>query len=262
LGERNKALRQRTVGLSENFRDSHQVVGDGCESIGTALPVTEELRRRAPGEVSAARLAERFEVSRRTIERDLASLQEAGVPLYASMGRTGGYGLDRRTGRVAVTLSAAEVTALLLALSAAEGMPFADSAEQAAARLLDCLPAETRVHVDQLRSRLRTVPPNPPKPTPRVRMAVEEAVRRSAVVRLAYCDRHGRTSRRDVEAVGFYGGADGWYLVGWCRLRRAGRVFRLDRIINAHVTSEIVPARDVDETLGWVPTPTVMPGPS
>ena len=63
-----------------------------------------------------------------------------------------------------------------------------------------------------------------------------------------------------MEPVGFYGGADGWYLIGWCRLRLDGRIFRLDRIRSARLTREVAPVRDVDDTLGWVPEELVTPG--
>ncbi|MGI9596774.1 MAG: WYL domain-containing protein, partial [Acidimicrobiales bacterium] len=48
---------------------------------------------------------------------------------------------------------------------------------------------------------------------------MEEAVRRSVVVNLAYVDQNGVTTERSVEAVGFYHGGDNWYLIGWCLLR-------------------------------------------
>lgn len=221
--------------------------------------VTEEIRRRAPGAVSAAWLAEHFGVARRTIERDLASLRLAGVPLDASQGRRGGYALDPRFGRAAITLSAAEATALLLALSAANGMPYGQAARSATRRLAEVLPAATRVQIEQLRQRLRTVPANPPQASPRVQATVEEAVRLGSVVKVTYVDGAGQRTTRDVEAVGFYGSHDGWYLIGWCRLRQAGRIFRLDRIQRATLTAEIAPYRDIDETLGWVPEPTLTP---
>ena len=84
-------------------------------------------------------------------------------------------------------------------------------------------------------------------------------MRRGLVVNLTYRDRNGQVTRRAVEAVGFYGGADGWYLVGWCRLRDAGRIFRLDRITAAHLTRERAATRDLDDTLGWVPERLVTP---
>lgn len=221
--------------------------------------VAEEIRRRAPAPVRAAELAERFGVSRRTIERDLAALQAAGVPLYAHLGRGGGTAIDPRSGRAALTLSASEATALVLALSVAEGMPFADDAGAALARLLDALPDADRVRVDELRGRIRTPVGLGPTVSTRVRTTLEEAVRVGGVVRLSYVDGEGRATVRDVEAVGFLGGTGSWYLIGWCRLREAGRIFRFDRIRTATLTRERVPARDVDETLGWVPDPVVAP---
>jgi predicted DNA-binding transcriptional regulator YafY len=52
---------------------------------------------------------------------------------------------------------------------------------------------------------------------------------------------------------------NGWYLVGWCHLRQAGRIFRLDRITSARLTRRPVAERDLDETLGWVPYETARP---
>jgi predicted DNA-binding transcriptional regulator YafY len=50
----------------------------------------------------------------------------------------------------------------------------------------------------------------------------------------------------------------GWYLIGWCRMRDGGRVFRLDRIRDAKATDEAIPDRDVDDVLD-VPFPVITP---
>lgn len=57
--------------------------------------LVEELRAVAPRPRSARQLAERYEVSTRTIERDILALQESGVPVYAETGRCGGYIIDK-----------------------------------------------------------------------------------------------------------------------------------------------------------------------
>ena len=57
--------------------------------------LVEELRAVAPRPRSARQLAERYEVSARTIERDILALQESGVPIYAETGRRGGYAIDK-----------------------------------------------------------------------------------------------------------------------------------------------------------------------
>jgi predicted DNA-binding transcriptional regulator YafY len=215
--------------------------------------VAEEIRRRSPATVSASQLAERFEVSRRTIERDLNALRDAGVPVYATPGRAGGHGMVRQGGQIVFTLSAKEATGLLMAAAASEAVPYADAARAAARRLTEALPEPTKVAVDELRGRIRTSAPGERIVEPRVLRTLEEAVRRGLVVNLVYADRHGAVSERTVDAVGFHGGGSTWYLIGWCHLRRDGRVFRLDRVERASLTRTAFEPRDVDETLGWVP---------
>jgi predicted DNA-binding transcriptional regulator YafY len=64
------------------------------------------------------------------------------------------------------------------------------------------------------------------------------------VLELDYVDRTGqRTERRLVEPFGLAGAERHWYLMGWCRLRDAGRAFRLDRILAAADTGEPAPDR-------------------
>src|SRR5688500_8688735 len=58
--------------------------------------LVEALRAIAPRHRSARELAARFEVSVRTIERDITALQESGVPIYAEPGRKGGYAIDKK----------------------------------------------------------------------------------------------------------------------------------------------------------------------
>jgi predicted DNA-binding transcriptional regulator YafY len=74
---------------------------------------------------------------------------------------------------------------------------------------------------------------------------VRAALAGRRVMRLAYTDRDGTTSERDVEPIGFLGG-DRWYLIGWCRLRDGVRGFRLDRIATAETLPETAPPRPVD----------------
>ncbi|MGE0732281.1 MAG: helix-turn-helix transcriptional regulator [Acidimicrobiia bacterium] len=223
--------------------------------------IQEELRRSAGVPVSAAALAERFEVSRRTIERDLDTLRRAGVPLYTEAGRRGGAVLHQRTdARLLFSLDAEEVTALLLAASAVGSLPFGAAGQQAMARLLEALPTPTRLEVERLRGRIRAVPADGPAVRAPVRRALQDAVRQRRVVNLRYVDRNGQATARAVEAHGFYGSGDGWYLIGWCRLRDAGRIFRLDRVRSARLTAEVAPDRDVDEVLGWVPQAVAAPG--
>ena len=107
--------------------------------------------------------------------------------------------------------------------------------------------------------KIRATLPDAPTVSRRVQATLEEAVRREVVVHLRYRDRNGTTTERAVDAVGTAVEPDGWYLVGWCHLRRGGRIFRLDRIERAQRTHRPITHTDVDATLGWVPGTVVAP---
>ena len=73
--------------------------------------LVEELRARSPRVVRSAELAERFNVTTRTIERDLHALQEACVPIWAQPGPGGGYGIIAETTLPPLNLTPAEAAA-------------------------------------------------------------------------------------------------------------------------------------------------------
>jgi predicted DNA-binding transcriptional regulator YafY len=218
--------------------------------------IVEELRARAPRSLKAGELAGRFEVSERTIERDVLALQEAGVPIWSQRGPSGGYALDPRRTLPPLNLTAEEAVALATALAAAGPMPFARAARTARMKLGAVMASVEAAQAAELSKRIRVAPPSGPDPG--LLQTVEQAVVRGRVVDLVYEDRLGATTERAVEAHGLFSSQHGWYLIGWCRLRDGGRVFRLDRIRAAEVTTESIPERDVDAVLD-APFPVLIP---
>lgn len=221
--------------------------------------ITEEIRLRAPRPVSAAWLAEELGVTRRTIERDLATLRAAGLPLLAEPGRRGGQRLHPSAVLPPLNLTDRETTALLVALTLVEGMPYTIAGRSAAAKLRRGLPDATAAATRALCERIRVEQPSPSGVDRRIMQILEDAVASATVVRLDYRDRNGVKTRREVEGAGFLGAGDGWYLGAWCRLRQDRRLFRLDRIERAALTKERAPTRDLDDVLGWLPAPTTPP---
>jgi predicted DNA-binding transcriptional regulator YafY len=220
--------------------------------------LVEELRAAAPRPRSARTLARRFEVSVRTIERDLAALQQSGVPLYAEPGRTGGYVLDKERTLPPLAITPAEATALAVGLRALADTPFAADARSALHKVLAVMPEHERVAAADLTGRVRLlVHPSAERPpsSPTVPGPVREALAVGRVLRLEYADIAGAVTGRAVEPLGFLAGTDHWYLLAWCRLRSGVRCFRLDRIREAVVLDERAPSRSVDlaelDTLGW-----------
>lgn len=207
--------------------------------------IVEELRGRSPDWMSASALAERFEVSTRTIERDLSALQQTGVPIYATPGRRGGYALDTTHTLPPLNLTPGEVTAIATALSTEGATPFNTSGRSALRKILAVLrdvDAEGAHAVAERIHRFDTKRPARPRPP----AAVEQAILEGRVVTLDYVARNGTGSDRAVEPLAVVGDSPHWYLWAWCRLREAPRAFRLDRICGAVMHDEVAPDRGLD----------------
>jgi predicted DNA-binding transcriptional regulator YafY len=196
--------------------------------------LVEELRAVAPRPRSARRLAHHFEVSIRTIERDLAALQQAGVPIWATPGPGGGYVLDPARTLPPLNFSPSEAAAIALALAASRPLPFGDAARSALRKVTAAMSATDRAGAHALLERIRLLQGEGLAANPALRV-VERALVGQRVLRLDYQDKHGGvTQGRLVEPLGLVVGTQHTYLHGWCRLRNGPRAFRLDRI--GHVT--------------------------
>ena len=206
--------------------------------------LVEELRAAAPRYRSTTSLAERFEVSRRTIERDLSALQQAGVPIYAIPGRTGGYALDVRHTLPPLNLTAAEVAAVASALAVNTATPFTHAGRSALQKLLAMMREVDADSARELGARVRLFDEG--NGEQRHLAAVEQAIIERRVIAFGYSDKTGASTTRVVEPVAVLGVKPNWYLWGYCRLREAPRVFRLDRISSASITDEIAPDRGLD----------------
>lgn len=117
--------------------------------------LVEELRAAAPQWRSASSLAEHFEVSRRTIERDLSALQQAGVPIYATPGRRGGYALDLQHTLPPLNLTAGEVAAVASALAVERSTPFTQAGRSALQKILAVLREVDAESTRELAGRVR-----------------------------------------------------------------------------------------------------------
>ena len=199
--------------------------------------LSEMLRRNGTRGCTAERLASEFDVSVRTIKRDLTALENSGAPVWSRPGPGGGYGLAGRANLPPVTLTPAQAVALLAAVSTAPDAPYADQAAAGVRKILDVLDPKTRAKADQLAGRVWVN--TPPASARRLMSALEEAMAEQRVVRIRYTSRAGSTTTRDVEPVTFAYVNGWWHLVGWCRLRSAMRWFLVSRI--EHATATMTP---------------------
>lgn len=174
--------------------------------------------------VSASALAARFEVSKRTIQRDVEALNQAGIPIVSTYGAGGGYAImgGFRLAKQPVTADdLLNITAALKGLSTAyPSERVDDTLKKALAARQD---AEQRIFVDisaarergQVNARLKTV---------------EQAIRAQRPLRIAYTNAENATSERVVEPLALSYRWYAWYLLAFCTVRQDYRLFKLARI--------------------------------
>ncbi|GHC48584.1 helix-turn-helix transcriptional regulator [Roseibacillus persicicus] len=196
--------------------------------------------------VTAEQIADHFEISVRTVYRDIAALGEVGVPIVAEAGV--GYCLMRGYHMPPVMFTEDEAAALFMSGELAE--QFGDeslkkSLRGALLKVRSVLPEEKKDYLSRLGNSLGVWSGRKNQEEVSSLMCVQEAVVRRRCLALSYnTGSRGEISERVVEALGvvFYGGH--WHLLGWCRLRKAMRDFRLDRISRWELSEECFEGHD------------------
>lgn len=193
------------------------------------------------GKCTAPELAEKLEVSVRTIYRDLDGLSAAGIPVYATQGKGGGVSILPEYVLDNALLSGEEKEKILLAL---QDLSVADDA---AGDLLAKLGAlfQTRAanwievdFSDWKRSALNQDVFN----------AIKTAIFKKALVTFSYFGSSGGYTTRTVEPMKLVFKSKDWYLYGFCRLRKDFRFFKLTRIKDLTLCEETF-TRDVPDKL-------------
>ncbi len=227
--------------------------GAGVNRTDRLYALVEELRAHAPRTMRATDLAERFEVTTRTIERDLLALQEAGVPIWAQPGPGGGYGLNVDTTLPPLNLTPAEAAAIATALAATRALPFAEAGRSALQKLTGVMASAPKDSATRLVSHIRVAQGPEHGPASSIAEVIQQALLESVAVEMTYRDVQSRETVRVVEPAGLVGTRHGWYLAAWCRLRQGPRAFRLDRIALATLTTESIVVRSLDSMLPDLP---------
>jgi predicted DNA-binding transcriptional regulator YafY len=188
-----------------------------------------QARRDWPG----GELADRLEVSRRTIRRDVDRLRELGYPVESLPGPAGGYRLRAGTAMPPLLLDDDEAIAIAVGLRTAARASVTgieETAVRALVKLEQVLPAHLRRRVRALGAATMTLPGGGPTVDPQALTVIAAACRDSERVRFAYRGRDGKRSRREVEPHSLVNLGRRWYLAAWDPARDDWRTFRLDRL--------------------------------
>lgn len=194
----------------------------------------------AGGNITAHELAQRLEVSERTIYRDLDALSAAGIPVYAARGPGGGLALQEDYRASMIGLSASEVRSLFM--SGVPG-PLADLGlgkpmEDALLKVLSTLPSGQRRDAARARQRVHLDAAGwnrPDEEVPHLR-TIQNAVWEERCLCLSYQKSDSELVERLVEPYGLVAKASVWYLVG--KVEGQMRVFRVSRVQGAKLLNE------------------------
>ncbi len=188
-----------------------------------------------PRDWTGGELADRLEVSPRTIRNDIERLRDLGYPVHATRGSVGGYRLEAGTSMPPLLLDDDEAVAVALGLRTATSgavTGLQETSLRALAKLEQVLPPRLRRQVTTLQDVTQSVTRRRPGPTIDPSMLTELArlAREHFTLRFDYSDRKQEASQRRVEPYRIVNAGARWYLVAWDLDRADWRTFRVDRI--------------------------------
>ncbi|MFK7995988.1 MAG: helix-turn-helix transcriptional regulator [Granulosicoccus sp.] len=199
--------------------------------------------------VTARELADRFDVSERTIYRDLRSLENAGVPIGAEAGV--GYYLDKSYRLPPVVFTREEGASLLFGARMIESRVDEATREQymmALDKIRSVMESEDQNYLDSIDDSIAVYKPKLQENTAAQDTWLPEcrtSLSRSQVVSVHYeAGFSQKSTQRELEPIGLYYYSYHWHLIAWCRLREGYRDFRLDRIRSLTLKPEQFVRRD------------------
>ncbi|WP_367873075.1 helix-turn-helix transcriptional regulator [Luteolibacter sp. Populi] len=191
--------------------------------------------------ITAEQIADHFEISVRTVYRDLSALGEAGVPIIAEAGI--GYSLMRGYHMPPVMFTEDEAAALFMSGEVTEQVAddsLKHSLRAALLKIKSVLPQEKRDYLGRLKNAIGVwFRRSGNEDRGLSLMPIQDAVVRRRCMALRYdAAGRGKISVRVVEPLGLVFYSRQWHLIGWCRLRKDFRDFRLDRFAGWEVLAE------------------------
>lgn len=197
------------------------------------------------GKLNCKELSELFEVSERTIYRDVDALSQLKVPLFSYEGKKGGYEIDESYFIPSIQLTEQEVIMLLMVLNMGQAIKIPNLGSEyqlLRAKIINVLTERDRKKVNQLLKHVsfyvdRLLPKDySEKVLPTI---LESFMEGRNIFIIYYVPANGRMTERKVSPTELFYSDGGWYVSGFCHKRLEKRTFRLDRIDKIELMDEI-----------------------
>ncbi|MCF7941194.1 MAG: YafY family transcriptional regulator [Spirochaetia bacterium] len=196
--------------------------------------------------IGAQMLAEMFEVSPRTIYRDIDAINMAGIPVRSIPGVGGGFEIMPNYKIEKSVFSTNDLSAILMGLSSVSTMIRGEELIHALAKVKNFIPADRAKDIE-LKANQIYVDMSPWMGNRNIRPYLEivrTALQESKLLSFDYSDRYGNTSARTVEPYQLVLKNSHWYVHGFCLTRDDFRLFKLSRIAELHMQEGSFTPRD------------------
>ena len=184
--------------------------------------------------IGAQELAAMFEVSPRTIYRDIGTINMAGIPVRSTSGVGGGFEIMQQYKMDKKVFSASDLSAILMGLSGLSNVMRGDELVNALAKVKSFIPADSAKDIE-LKANQICIDLSPWMGNRNIQPYLEiikTALQESKLLSFEYVAHHGNKSTRTVEPYQLVLKSSHWYLQGYCHKRNDFRLFRLSRISN------------------------------
>lgn len=200
--------------------------------------------------IGAQELADMFEVSPRTIYRDIDAINMAGIPIRSTSGVGGGFEIMPNYKIEKSVFSTADLSAILMGLTSLSDMVRGDELINALAKVKSFIPADRakdiELRANQIRIDLSAWMGN--RNIQLYLEIIKTALQESRLLSFEYVAHRGNKTTRTVEPYQLVLKNSHWYFQGYCYKRNDFRLFRLSRISNLQIEKETFMPRDFQKT--------------
>ena len=196
--------------------------------------------------IGAQELADMFEVSPRTIYRDIDAINMAGIPVRSMPGVGGGFEIMQEYKIDKKIFSKSDLSAILMGLSGLSSMIRGDELVNALAKVKSFIPVDVAKDIE-LKTNQIYIDLSPWMNNTDIQPQLESikmALQESRLLSFEYADRYGNRTSRIVEPHQLVLKSNRWYFQGYCYKRNDFRLFKLSRISNLHVQEQFFMLRD------------------
>ena len=182
--------------------------------------------------VSARELADKFEISIRTVYRDIEAINMAGIPIISFPGNNGGFGIMENYKLDKQLLTLKDMISIVSALRGLSGTLDFRELDNAVEKIANLMPEETREAANKKNEKLviDIMPWGYRTRQKEWLQTIHHAVLKNLLLHFAYRNANSETSSRTVEPMTLYFKGLAWYLFAYCLKRHDFRMFKLSRI--------------------------------